>query len=155
MSSFWKTVLFIVLALGVMLVLTYAIPALRTFAVAFAAEKKLPLWLVGLAGPILYLVSRGRDALAGLLGPSTTEQSIHETNEAIKQRIDQLQTQVRELDSWRQTEINRRMNQVQTFETQVSALQQEAGALDRTTGTLLEQRESLRNAIQEESGEID
>ena len=57
MSRFWKIIVVIALALAAMLLITFLVPDVSKFAAALAAKNKLPIWLVGLASPILYALS--------------------------------------------------------------------------------------------------
>jgi TolA-binding protein len=133
MSAFWKIVVIIALVLVAMLVITFLSPDIKSFASDLAMKHHLPLWLVGLAAPILYAF-KGLGNLLG--GEGGTEKRIKETNQAIEKRLAGLETDVQRLDSWRSQEIERRMQKVNAFEGNVATMESREKQLDQTISGL-------------------
>jgi hypothetical protein len=143
MSRFVKILIVIALVLGAMLLLTYLTPGIKTFAQGIAKTSHLPLWLVGLAAPILYGLKSVANFLAGLVGEGPTEKTIREKNEAISARLDDLERSVKQLDEWRTREISSRMEVIREREKQIAPLEARARALDATIAGLQERKDAL------------
>ena len=152
MSTFWKVVIIVVVVMIVMVAITYLNQDVKGFAVDLATKHKLPLWLVGLAAPILY-VFKGLGSL--LTGEGETEKGIREKNETIKDKLGELENRVKELSDWREREIKSRMEAIATHEKTIESMEGRAKGLDASISGLLERREQLQNAITEDSGNIE
>ena len=155
MQKFWKVVVLVVLFLGAMLLITFLVPDVRTFATGLASRNNLPIWLVGLASPILFALAKLKDLLGGLVGESTTEKDIREKNEAVKAKLADLEQSVNSLDAWRKEEMDRRMNQVNAYNTTIATMESRENTLDQSIGSLQERREALKNVIREDPGNIE
>jgi flagellar motility protein MotE (MotC chaperone) len=155
MNQFWKVIIIIVLVLAAMVLITYTVPGIKEFAVKTAADKKLPLWVVGLFAPIVYLFKRLGEMLSNLVGSSPTEDNIRAKNEEIKAKLDGLEKDVRRLDDWRQNEVEKKLQEVARLNQQLSGMQGRAGQLDRQVDALEAERAGLRNAIRDDPGTIE
>jgi hypothetical protein len=144
MSTFWKIVVIIALVFVGMLVITYMSPDIKSFASDLAMKHHLPLWLVGLAAPILYTF-KGLGNL--LVGEGGTEKRIKETNQAIEERLAGLETAVQRLDSWRSQEIERRMQKVIEFEGKSSVLESREKQLDQNIADLTRRSKQARGTM--------
>ena len=80
----WNIILWISLFAIAMLLLTYLVPDIKTFAVGLADQKDLPLWIVAFFAPVLFLIRKIGDFFKGFTGESKTEREIRELNEEIK-----------------------------------------------------------------------
>ncbi len=154
MSRFGKVLLIIALVLGAMLLITYLNPGVNSFALGLAKGSRLPLWLVGLAAPILYVFKGLANLLGSLVGEGATEKTIREKNEAISARLDGLERDVRQLDEWRTREIATRMDAIQQRENQIAPLEARAKSLDQSIAALLREREQIPT-IQDDPGLIE
>jgi hypothetical protein len=144
MSGFWKIVVIVVLVLVTMLVVTYLTPDIKSFASDLATEHHLPLWVVGLAAPILYIF-KGLGSL--LVGEGGTEKHVRETNQAIEERLAGLENNVQRLDQWRTQEIDRRMQKVNEFEGAATSMESREGQLDQTISGLVQRSEQARGTM--------
>lgn len=148
MSKFWKVVIIIALVLAAMLLLTYSSPAIKEFAQGLSASSKLPLWLVGLAAPILFVFNRIGKFFSGLFGEGSTERGIREKNEAIKAKLDEVERSVQQLDEWRRTQIEPRMARIAQLEQGIGAMEGRAAAIADSLPAL-EQQEAEQGARRE------
>ena len=155
MSKFWKIIVLIALVLAAMMLITFLVPDINRFASALAAKNKLPIWLVGLASPILYVLAKFKDMLGALMGESDTEKDIRAKNEDIKAQLAQLEKSVQSLDAWRKDEIDRRMKQIDAINTTVTSMEGREKVLDQSIGGLMQRREALKNVIREDPGTIE
>lgn len=155
MSRFWKIIVVIALVVAALLLMTLLVPDVNKFAAALAAKNKLPIWLVGLASPILYALTKFKDMLGGLVGESNTEKDIREKNDAIKAKLEELDKSVKSLDAWRRDEINQRMQKIDQYNTTISSMQTREEGIDQSIGGLMERREALKNVIREDPGTIE
>lgn len=154
MSRFGKVLLIIALVVGVMLLITYLNPGVKSFALGLAKASNLPLWLIGLAAPILYAFKGLANLLGGLVGEGATEKAIREKNEAISARLDGLEQDVKKLDDWRTREIAARMDAIQERERQIAPLEARARSLDQSIAGLVREREQIPT-IQDDPGLIE
>ena len=155
MSKFWKIIVIIALILAAMMLITFLVPDINKFASALAAKNKLPIWLVGLASPILYALTKFKDMLASITGESETEKDIRGKNEEIKAKLADLEKSVQSLDAWRKDEIDRRMTRINDINTTVSSMVGREKVLDQSIDGLLQRREGLKNVIREDPGTIE
>ena len=155
MAKFWKIVVVIALILAAMMLITFLVPDINKFASGLAAKNKLPIWLVGLASPILYALAKFKDMLGSIMGDSNTEKDIRGKNEEIKAKLADLEKSVQSLDTWRRDEIDRRMKQVDSLNTTVNSMEGREKVLDQSIGGLMQRREALKNAIREDPGTIE
>jgi hypothetical protein len=153
MSRFGKLLIIIALVLVAMLLITYLNPNIKAFASTLAGSK-LPLWLVGLAAPILYAFKGLANLLGGLVGEGPTEKTIREKNEAISARLEGLERSVKQLDEWRTREIATRMDAIQAREKQIAPLEARARSLDQSIDDLLRERDQIPT-IQDDPGLIE
>jgi hypothetical protein len=154
MSRFVKLLIIIALVLVAMVLITYLNPSIKGFASALAKGSSLPLWLVGLAAPILYVFKGLANLLGGLVGEGPTEKTIREKNEAISARLEGLERSVKQLDEWRTREIATRMDAIQAREKQIAPLESRARNLDQSIDDLLREREQIPT-IQDDPGLIE
>ncbi len=140
MSKFWKTLLkvliIIIIAGGIMLLITFLVPNVKEFASEFSEKHNISLWIVGLFAPIAYVFKRLKDFLSGILGTGKTEKEIEEENEAIKAEIARLRQEVLSLDEWRRESIHQEI-------TEINSLQQRLESMEGRSGTLRQQIETL------------
>lgn len=129
MSRFTKTILLIALVLGAMLLLTYTSPGIKAFATGLAKGSRLPIWLVGLAAPLLYVFKKIGGVFGSLFGEGATERGIRESNDAIKAKLDQVERDVQGLDQWRRTQLEPRLARVALLEQQLAGMDARALAL--------------------------
>lgn len=155
MSKFWKLVVIVALVLAGLMLITFLVPDITKYASALAGKSKLPIWLVGLAAPILYVINRLKDMLGGLIGESASERDIREKNEAIKAKLAELEKNVQGLDEWRRSEIARQMKKIDEFTTSIASMEGREKGIDKSIDELTERREQLSTAITEEPGTIE
>ena len=130
MSRFAKIVILVVLFLGFMLLLTYISPSINQYAADLARTSHLPLWIVGLAAPILLLFKSLGNMLRSIFGESGTERRIRESNDDIKTRVAGIESDVRRLDQWRTAEIDTRFARISAWEQPLASLRTRTGELD-------------------------
>ncbi len=125
----WTIILWISLFILAMLLLTYFVPEIKTFAEGLADQKDLPLWIVALFAPVLFLLKRIGDFFKGFIGESKTEREIRELNEQIKAEMKEIRQQVNGLDSWLKEKINEEMQHIQKLNARIAILQGERAAI--------------------------
>ncbi len=124
MSKFWKIALPVIVFFAAMILLTFLVPDIKTFASGFAASKDLPLWIVGLFAPILYLFIKIKDGLLQFTGESETEKEIRKVNEQIKQEISQLRQDVGVMDRWMRENVGEELRHIERLNERMAGLQQ-------------------------------
>lgn len=149
MSKTAKVLIITALVLGAMLLITWLVPDVRELARTLSVSSKLPMWLVGLAAPILFLFKKLGGLFGGLLGDSATERDIRTRNEEIKAKLDGLERDVRQLDEWRRTEIGQRRLQVADLDQHVAGMRTRAQAMDQDIATLIARRDQLESEMQD------
>jgi hypothetical protein len=142
MSRFAKTMIIIGLVLALMLLLTFASPDIKAFATELSKTSKLPIWLVGLAAPLLFLFNRLGSFFSGLLG-GPTEERIRERNEDIKRQVTGLEGDVQALDARLRAELEPRLQRIEAQQQQIGALQGRADALAGAVPALQTERQAL------------
>ena len=116
-------ILFITLIIIIVLLLvTWLVPDVNTYAKSLVSDKW-PIWLVGIAAPILFLLKKIKDGLVNLIFPGGR---IGEENEVIKRERNELRKDVDELLNWRR-----------------SALKKEVAELEKAKARLLGHEEDL------------
>lgn len=130
MSTFWKVVIIIIVAMIAMVLITYFVPQVKAVGEELKISTKLPLWIVGLFAPIIFLFRKIGGAFSGLFGGGATEESIRAENEAIKVEREKLVEEVRKLDEWRNRELELQRAEITAFEKKISSLRTEAQAID-------------------------
>jgi hypothetical protein len=144
LSRFWKFVIILALVLAAMLLLTYSSPAIKEFAQGLSVSSKLPLWLVGLAAPILFVFNRLGKLLGGLFGEGQTERSIREKNEAIKAKLDEVEQNVQRLDEWRRGEVEPRIRRIDALQQSIAGMEGRATAIAESLPALERQEQEQR-----------
>lgn len=147
MSRFSKFVIILVIVFAAMLLLTYSSPAIKEFAQGLSVSSKLPLWLVGLAAPILFVFDRIGKLLGGLFGAGPTERGIRETNEEIKAKLAQVEREVADLHQWRTTQIEPHMARIAQLQQDIGGMETRAGALRERVPAL---EQGVRDAVAEQ-----
>ena len=137
MSKFAKVIVLIVVFFGFMLLLTYVSPSIKQYATGLSAGSRLPLWLVGLAAPILLLFQKIGDVVRGIFGESGTEKEVRESNDAIKARLAQVETDVQRIDDWRARELASRFSRIDALEQEDARLRERRAALNAPLTDLL------------------
>lgn len=145
MSRFTKVLVIIAAILAAMLFLTLTTPAIREFAAGLSKQSNLPIWLVGLAAPILFLFDRIGGFFRFLFGAGSTERSIRDTNDQIKAKLDDVEQRVQRLDTWRRNEIEPRLQRIDALQTSVTGMEDRAGALAAGLPDLVAQQAALRD----------
>ena len=151
MNNFWKVLTLIVVLLTAMILITYLNPEIKKFASGVADRNNLPLWFVGLAAPILYVVQRIKNFFSGLLRGST-EKSIAEENESIKNDMAKLRQDVDRLDEWRLTGIDKQMVEAETFRTNIGNMKQRASTIKEQIRNNQSELDRLHNEIEDVEG---
>ncbi|OLB13913.1 MAG: hypothetical protein AUH07_05500 [Gemmatimonadetes bacterium 13_2_20CM_70_9] len=161
MSRFGKTIVLILLLLGAMLLLTYVSPGIKAFATDLSKQSHLPIWLVGLAAPILFFFNKLGGFLNGLFGEGETERSIREKNDEIKAKLDEVERSVQQLDEWRRSEIEPRLRRIDELQQNIGSMEGHAATLterlqglDQEDERLRGERERLRRESDELRGSI-
>jgi uncharacterized protein (DUF2164 family) len=144
MSRFQKTIVIVVLILAAMLLLTFISPDIRAFATDLSKQTNVPIWLVGLAAPILFVFNRLGRFLSGLFGEGATGRSIRDANEAIKTKLDDVEHSIDRLDRWRRNEIEPRLRWIDQQQEAVGALEGRATDLAAGVPGLLDEQAALR-----------
>ncbi len=151
MSRFGKTLVLILLVLGAMLLLTYVSPGIKTFASGLSKQSHLPIWLVGLAAPILFFFNKLGGFLSGLFGEGSTERSIRDRNDEIKAKLDEVERSVQQLDEWRRNQIEPRLRRIDELQQNIGSMEGRAATftdrlrgLDEEEARLRDERERLR-----------
>lgn len=137
MSRLLKTIIIITIFLVAMVLITYLVPEVKEYAKGIAHDSKLPIWLVGLFAPILYLLKIVSDWFKGMFGPGTTEKEIAKENEAIKAEREKLLEEVRRLDEWRTRELALQRNEIAALEQKIADLRGEAANIDAQFAQLM------------------
>ncbi len=144
MSRFGKTIVLILLLLGAMLLLTYVSPGIKAFATDLSKQSHLPIWLVGLAAPILFFFNKLGGFLNGLFGEGETERSIREKNDEIKAKLDEVERSVQQLDEWRRSEIEPRLRRIDELQQNIGSMEGRATAIAESLPGLAQQEEEQR-----------
>lgn len=109
------TIFVVVLVIAAaMLLLTYAIPDIRKFAAGMAEGWHLPLFVVGLLAPILYVFNRIGKWLGSLVS-SSSEQAIEDKNRELEIRFARLERDVSDIKA-------RRDEETRAFQKRIDAL---------------------------------
>lgn len=125
----WNIILWISLFILAMVLLTYLVPDINTFAKGIADQKDLPLWIVALFAPVLFLFKKIGDFFKGFTGESKTEREIRELNEQIKAEMKEIRQQVDGLDSWLKEKINEEMQHIKSLNARIAVLQGERAVI--------------------------
>lgn len=149
MSRSAKTAVMILVLLAAMLLVTLLVPEVRAFASRLASTSGLPIWLVGLAAPILFALQKLGGLLGGVFGDSATERDIRARNEAIRTRLDAVERDVRRLDEWRQSAIGEERRRIAGFEDEIAARQARVRTLEASIGAMIAERDRLQREIDE------
>ncbi len=157
MSRTTKAIVFIVLILAAMLLITFVTPAIKSFAGDLAKSSKLPIWIVGLAAPILFFFNRLGRFLNVLFGAGSTERSIRDTNEQLKAKLDEVEQSVQRLDAWRRGEIEPRLRRIDELQGTVAAMQGRAADLAAGVPSMVADQAALaeeRDRLQRQLDEV-
>lgn len=119
MQSFWKTILLVVVVLGVLGLLTYFNSGMRVQAIALARDSHLPIWLVGLFAPFVYLWKKVFHS--GV--PASDLDRVVEENKRLKLEQGQLRQDVKGLVEWREQELAAHRAEIARLEKSIAGLQ--------------------------------
>jgi len=161
----WNIILWISLFILAMVLLTYLVPDIKSFAQGFAAQKDLPLWIVALFAPVLFLIKKIGQFFKSFIGESKTERNIREVNEEIKAEMKKIREQVNNLDAWLKEKISEEMRHIDNLNSRIAILQGQRAIISEKIDTLEgtdpmdliadkseEDREELRNEFLEKHG---
>lgn len=140
MDKFWKVIILIVIAAGVMLLITIYIPDVKAFAKSISLDGKLPFWLVGLAAPILFVLDKIKKFLGGLF-QGGTEKEISKENEKIKAEMIELRKSVDDIEQRRRESVDPILATVARQKQTATVLERQATAID---SEIAQQENSLR-----------
>lgn len=105
-----------------MLLITYTSDEVMASAMDFATETKLPLWIVGLFAPILFLFQKIKKWFGGLF-QGGTEQAISDENESIKSDLAKLREEVNNLNEWRRDALNNEIKKIDAIKKNLDPLE--------------------------------
>jgi septal ring factor EnvC (AmiA/AmiB activator) len=127
-SSFWKIlgVVLLVAIVGVALSVATAMnPQIQALAVKMAADSHLPIWLVGLAAPIVFVFKKFFGA-----GSSDKLDAIERENEKLKTEQTKLRQEVSALNGWRDQELSRQRAEIARLQNDLDALRSRIAGVD-------------------------
>ena len=130
MNSVLKVILLLLVLAVAMLLISWLVPDVNAFVRQFAGARKLPIWVVGLFGPIAFLFSKMGDFVGGIFGTSKTEQQVSQENEEIKTERERLMEDVRKLNEWRNREIDLQRREIDLLNQKLSGLRAQSQSLD-------------------------
>ena len=156
MSKLAKVIVLIVLFFGFMLLLTYVSPSIKQYATELSVGSRLPLWIVGLAAPILLLFQKIGNVLGNIFGETNTEKEVRESNEAIKARLAQVETDVKRIDDWRARELAPLYSRIEALDQEDARLRGRRAALrEPLTDLLRRDQEAAAAQSQTEQDNLD
>ena len=137
MKKFWVIVIVVVLVCGLLFALTYSVPQIKEVANELA-KNKMPIWLVGLLAPILYLFRNIFKGLTNILPTSGEEKAIKNENERILKELDRINSEVGRIDEWRKREIDIQMKEIERLKQSIKMLSEASRTLDANIEKLKE-----------------
>lgn len=118
-----------------MLLITFTSKEVMNTAIDFSTKNKLPLWIIGLFAPLLFVFQKIKKWFGGLFQGGTQEE-IREENESIKEDLKKLRLDVNNLNEWRRDAIQNEINRI-------NVLKQNLEPLENRNTRLSEQIKSL------------
>jgi uncharacterized protein involved in cysteine biosynthesis len=129
MSSFLKIVLYVLIFFVVMLLISWLVPDVNKYVHDYSGAKKLPIWLVGLFGPIAYLFNKIGKMFGGIFGTNVTEKQIEEKAQQVEDDRKKIWTEIDNLIAWRRDTINKEITEIDGLNKKISALQERSDTL--------------------------
>ncbi|QQS06316.1 MAG: hypothetical protein IPK50_05330 [Fibrobacterota bacterium] len=121
MSKTIRTLLILLLVLilvgGVLLLLSWFVPELKSLAKDISMDGDLPIWIAGLAAPIVYVYRRFTEGI-GKLFSSGASQKV----EAISSSREDLRKEVDELLQWRRDTLRQEIQSMQATRAEMDSL---------------------------------
>jgi len=121
-SSFWKIVVVIVLLLLVVAgleLVTFRNPQILALAGNMAIESHLPLWLVGLAAPLVFVWKR---LFGDSSGAGAKLDALEKDNNQLKQEQVKLRQDVANLNASRDQELTRQLQEISRLQASIDSL---------------------------------
>lgn len=126
MKNIWFVIIGIFLFSLVMILLTFSVPEIKTYAFGIASSKHLPLWLIGLFAPLAYLFQRIgqwiKSSDGSRVGVITGNKQLKEEQERIRRELDSL------LD-WRSRMLQQEYEAVSRLKTDISRMEAQLAGL--------------------------
>lgn len=126
MNKVWFVIIGIILVAGLMILLTLRIPEIKALASSIAASKHLPIWIVGLFAPLIYLFQKAGDWIksfnSGKSGVITRNKQIEAEQERIRRELDSL------LD-WRSRMLQQEYEAVTRLKTDITRMESQLASL--------------------------
>lgn len=127
-SSFWKILGVVLLVVLVGLALSAATamnPEIKALAVEMAADSHLPIWLVGLAAPIVFVFKK---FFGG--GSSDKLDALERDNERLKAEQAKLRQEVSTLNGWRDQELSKQRAEIARLQGDLDSLRSKIAGVD-------------------------
>lgn len=133
-SSFWKVVVVVLLLLAVAVgfsLISAWNPQVKTLAVQMATSSHLPLWLMGLAAPIVFVFKK-------FFGNGSSEKldSLENDNRNLKAEQARLRQEVAGLNSWRDQELAKQRAEIARLQGDLDALRSRIEGVNGKIATL-------------------
>lgn len=125
----WKLIILVALLLGLYLV-TLNVGDVRSFASGLMTTTKLPIWLVGLLAPILFVLQGIGKLLGSLFNSGSPEREIADSNAAIRQELIDIRQTVRDIDAWRAQQLQIHREAIARIQHSVTSMEKKLPALD-------------------------
>jgi len=138
MAKFWKVIIVLAIIAAALIALTYFVPDIKSLAVTMKGTSNVPLWIVGLAAPLVYGFKKITAGL-GSLFTGSTESAISTENESIKKEIAALRDDVRRNDEWRQMAMASQLREITLLQQHLQILESQDATL-AAKQTAIEQR---------------
>lgn len=131
MRKFWVIIVIILLVLGLMLLLTYLSPEIRTYAQKIATDRHLPLFIVGLFAPLAFLWQKFVQAIGNFLKGETGKE-IENRNRELQSRLDRIEQEVKGIDEWRKREIDAHREEINAITKSIAEISSQKAAIEQT-----------------------